>query len=314
MEFSHTSVLLNECIENLKCSDGKIMVDATLGGGGHSIEILKRIQPTGLLIGLDKDKEAINAASERLKQFGDGFKAVHSDYVHLEQVLSDLGIKGIDGCLMDLGVSSYQLDNGGRGFSYHEEAPLDMRMDRSQELNAEQVVNDYSKDELSRIIRDYGEERFASRIAANIVKSRSIKRIETTLELVEIIKQAIPASKRRTGPHPARRTFQALRIYVNGELEHLEPAITSACNSLGPGGRLCVITFHSLEDRIVKTTFARWANPCTCPKDFPQCICGKEPEGKVITRKPIIASEDELEKNIRARSAKLRVFEKKQQF
>ncbi|MFZ5975568.1 MAG: 16S rRNA (cytosine(1402)-N(4))-methyltransferase RsmH [Bacillota bacterium] len=310
MEFHHTSVLLDESIENLLCGPGKIMADCTLGGGGHALHILERILPGGKLIGLDKDKEALMSASARLSAFGGAFCPVHADFVDIKPVLEKVGIAAIDGCLLDLGVSSYQLDNPARGFSYHADAPLDMRMNREQERTAYDVVNGYSQKELARVIRAYGEERFAARIADRIVKKREQKPLSSTLELAETIKEAIPAPARRTGPHPARRTFQALRIEVNGELEHLEKALDAIADVLSPGGRLCVITFHSLEDRVVKNAFSAWADPCTCPRDFPECVCGKTPKGRVVTRRPIVPGETELEQNARARSAKLRVFEK----
>ncbi|MFZ5975477.1 MAG: 16S rRNA (cytosine(1402)-N(4))-methyltransferase RsmH [Bacillota bacterium] len=310
MEFSHTSVLLDESVENLLCSPGKTMVDCTLGGGGHALHVMRRILPGGRLIGLDKDKEALESATERLGEFKNAFYPVHADFVDIQSVLDSLGIAGIDGCLLDLGVSSYQLDNPDRGFSYNADAPLDMRMDRDQKLSAYDVVNGYSQKELTRIIREYGEERFAARIAARIVKQREHKPVSSTFELADTVREAIPAAARRTGPHPARRTFQAIRIEVNSELEHLEKALEAVVGVLNPGGRLCVITFHSLEDRLVKNAFSTWADPCICPKDFPECVCGKAPKGRVVTRRPIVPGKDELEQNARARSAKLRVFEK----
>lgn len=303
-------MLYEESLSGLLCSPGKTMVDGTLGGGGHALGILKRITPGGRLIGLDKDEEALKVASQRLAGFGNAFTAVHADYANIPRVLHELGIGGIDGCLLDLGVSSYQLDNPERGFSYHADAPLDMRMDRSQALNAREVVNEYSKQELVRVLRDYGEERFAGRIADRIVKRRAERPIERTVELAELIKEAIPAAARRTGPHPARRAFQGIRMEVNGELDNLGRALDGIRDALRPGGRLCVITFHSLEDRLIKTVFARWAAPCTCPKDFPQCVCGKTPYGRVVTRRPIVSGAVETDENARARSAKLRVFER----
>lgn len=310
MEFLHIPVLYEESLSGLLCSPGKTMVDGTLGGGGHALGILERITPGGRLIGLDKDGEALKAASQRLAGFGDAFTAVHADYADIPRVLHELGIGGIDGCLLDLGVSSYQLDNPERGFSYHADAPLDMRMDRSQALNAREVVNEYPKQELVRVLRDYGEERFAGRIADRIVKRRAERPIERTVELAELIREAIPAAARRTGPHPARRAFQGIRMEVNGELDNLGRALDGIRDALRPGGRLCVITFHSLEDRLIKTVFARWADPCTCPKDFPQCVCGKMPYGRVVTRRPIVSGAAETDENARARSAKLRVFER----
>jgi 16S rRNA (cytosine1402-N4)-methyltransferase len=310
LEFLHIPVLYEESLSGLLCSPGKTMVDGTLGGGGHALGILKRITPGGRLIGLDKDEEALKVASQRLAGFGNAFTAVHADYANIPRVLHELGIGGIDGCLLDLGVSSYQLDNPERGFSYHADAPLDMRMDRSQALNAREVVNEYSKQELVRVLRDYGEERFAGRIADRIVKRRAERPIERTVELAELIKEAIPAAARRTGPHPARRAFQGIRMEVNGELDNLGRALDGIRDALRPGGRLCIITFHSLEDRLIKTVFARWAAPCTCPKDFPQCVCGKTPYGRVVTRRPIVSGAVETDENARARSAKLRVFER----
>lgn len=310
MEFSHISVLLNESIESLLCAPGKTIADCTLGGGGHALRILERILPGGTLIGIDKDREALISTSERLRPFGDAFRPVHADFADIRAVLEAEGIGGIDGCLLDLGVSSYQLDNPGRGFSYHNDAPLDMRMNRDQELSAYDVVNGYGQKDLVRVIREFGEERYAARIAARIAQQRAAAPIRTTLELAETVKEAIPAPARRTGPHPARRTFQAIRMEVNGELERLQKALDALAGTLNPKGRLCVITFHSLEDRLVKNTFAVWANPCTCPADFPQCVCGKVPVGRIVTRRPIVPGDAEVAKNARARSAKLRVFEK----
>ena len=309
MEYRHTSVLLDESVERLRCGPGKIIADCTVGGGGHAEAILERILPGGRLIGLDKDEEALRAASERLGAYGNAFLPVHADFAALGRVLEEHGIEGIDGCLMDLGVSSHQIDSPERGFSYHAEAPLDMRMDRSQRLSARDVVNGYDKKDLARVIREYGEERFAARIASAIVRRRSATPIETTLELAGTVKEAIPAPARRTGPHPARRTFQAIRIEVNGELEHLITGLEAAADALNPGGRLCVITFHSLEDRLVKNAFVRWADPCTCPRDFPRCVCGKVPKGRIVTRRPVLPGAEELSQNARTRSAKLRVFE-----
>ncbi len=309
MEYRHRSVLLDESVEHLRCGPGMVIADCTLGGGGHAEAIIKSILPGGRLIGLDKDEEALQAATERLSIYGDAFIPVHADYVRLRAVLEKNGISGIDGCLMDLGVSSHQLDDPERGFSYHAEAPLDMRMDREQGLSAYDVVNGYDRRDLARIIREYGEERYAARIASAIVRLRSTKPLATTLELAEAVKEAIPAPARRTGPHPARRTFQAIRIEVNDELGHLKEGLETAADVLIPGGRLCVITFHSLEDRLVKKAFTRWANPCTCPRDFPQCVCGKVPRGRIVTQRPIVPGEAELSQNARARSAKLRVFE-----
>ena len=309
MEFKHVSVLLDECINALNIKEDGIYVDCTLGGAGHSSEIVKRLSSDGRLIGFDQDKDALKAAGERLKDYKN-VTYVHSNFYAIYDVLTDLGIDGVDGILMDLGVSSYQLDNGERGFSYMQDAPLDMRMNRENSFSAYEIVNTYSEDELFRIIREYGEEKFARRIANFIVKNREEKNIETTLELVEIIKAAIPAKARREGPHPAKRTFQAIRIEVNKELEIISKTILDGVKKLNKGGRMAIITFHSLEDRIVKTTFKDLANPCTCPSEFPVCVCNRNPEVKLITRKPIEASKEELEFNPRSRSAKLRIIEK----
>lgn len=309
MEFKHVSVLLDECIDALAIKEDGIYVDCTLGGAGHSSEIVKRLSEDGRLIGFDQDKDALKAAGERLKEYNN-VTYVHSNFYAIYDVLTDLGIDGVDGILMDLGVSSYQLDNGERGFSYMQDAPLDMRMNRENSFSAYEVVNTYSEDELFRIIKEYGEEKFAKRIASFIVRNREEKNIETTLELVEIIKAAIPAKARREGPHPAKRTFQAIRIEVNKELEIIKRTILDGVKKLNKGGRMAIITFHSLEDRIVKNTFKELANPCTCPSEFPVCVCNKKAEVKLITRKPIEASKEELEFNPRSRSAKLRIIEK----
>ena len=309
MEFKHVSVLLDECINALNIKEDGIYVDCTLGGAGHSSEIVKRLSSDGRLIGFDQDKDALKAAGERLKDYKN-VTYVHSNFYAIYDVLTDLGIDGVDGILMDLGVSSYQLDNGERGFSYMKDAPLDMRMNRDREFSAYDVVNSYSMEDLWRIIRDYGEEKFAKRVAEFIVNKREEKPIETTLELVDIIKAAIPAKARREGPHPAKRTFQAIRIEVNGELEILNKAIEDGVNRLNKGGRMAIITFHSLEDRIVKLKFRELANPCTCPKEFPICVCGKKPLVKLISRKAIDPSKEEVEENPRSRSAKLRVIER----
>ncbi len=309
MEFNHVSVLLDECIDNLNIKEDGIYVDCTLGGAGHSSEIVKRLSSDGRLIGFDQDKDALKAAGERLKDYKN-VTYVHSNFYAIYDVLTDLGIDGVDGILMDLGVSSYQLDNGERGFSYMQDAPLDMRMNRENEFSAYEIVNTYSEEELYRIIKEYGEEKFAKRIASFIVKNREEKNIETTLELVEIIKAAIPAKARREGPHPAKRTFQAIRIEVNKELEIISKTILDGVKKLNKGGRMAIITFHSLEDRIVKNTFKELANPCTCPSEFPVCVCNRKPEVKLISRKPIEASKEELEFNPRSRSAKLRIIEK----
>ncbi|MDM0775912.1 16S rRNA (cytosine(1402)-N(4))-methyltransferase RsmH [Clostridium perfringens] len=309
MEFKHVSVLLDECINALNIKEDGIYVDCTLGGAGHSSEIVKRLSSDGRLIGFDQDKDALKAAGERLKDYKN-VTYVHSNFYAIYDVLTDLVIDGVDGILMDLGVSSYQLDNGERGFSYMQDAPLDMRMNRENEFSAYEIVNTYSEEELYRIIKEYGEEKFAKRIASFIVKNREEKNIETTLELVEIIKAAIPAKARREGPHPAKRTFQAIRIEVNKELEIISKTILDGVKKLNKGGRMAIITFHSLEDRIVKNTFKELANPCTCPSEFPVCVCNRKPEVKLISRKPIEASKEELEFNPRSRSAKLRIIEK----
>ena len=309
MEFKHVSVLLNECIDNLNIKENGIYVDGTLGGGGHSLEILKKLSKDGLLIGIDQDEDALKAAKNRLQNF-DNVKYVHSNFYNVESVLNNLEIEKIDGILMDLGVSSYQLDTCERGFSYMQDAALDMRMNRENPLSAYNVVNEYEEEELFRIIKDYGEEKFAKRIARFIVENREKKPIETTLELVEIIKAAIPAKARREGPHPAKRTFQAIRIEVNSELSILNKTIEDAVNKLNKGGRVAIITFHSLEDRIVKLKFKELATACTCPKEFPICVCGGTAKVKIISRKAIEPSKEEVLENPRSRSAKLRVIEK----
>lgn len=311
MEFKHKSVLLEETITNLHIRPDGIYVDGTLGGGGHSLEIAKRLT-TGRLIGIDQDADAIKAAAERLKEHIDKVTIVRNNYSNMTDELSHLGIGKVDGILLDLGVSSFQLDTPERGFTYREEhAPLDMRMDRRQQMTAEFIVNEYSETELYRIIRDFGEDRFAKNIAKHIVAAREKKRILTTGELTEIIRGAIPMKVQKSGGHPAKRTFQAIRIELNQELEVLQNTLDDMIELLNPGGRLCIITFHSLEDRIVKTIFKNNENPCTCPSDFPVCVCGKESKGRVVSRKPILPSEDELAENSRAKSAKLRVFERK---
>ena len=310
MKFSHKSVLLDETIESLNIKEDGIYVDGTLGGGGHSYEILKRLGPKGRLIGIDQDEDAIKAASERLKEFKDKLTIVKSNYCNIKQVLEDLNIEKVDGILLDIGVSSYQLDNLERGFSYKSDAPLDMRMDKSASLSAKEVINEYDETELFKVIKNYGEEKFAKNIAKHIVMARKEKAIETTGELIEIIKASIPA-KLQTGGHPAKRTFQAIRIEVNKELEVLENTIDTMIDFLKDGGRLSIITFHSLEDRIVKNKFRDNEDPCTCPKDFPVCVCGKKSKGKVITRKPIVPSDTEIAENKRAKSSKLRVFERR---
>ncbi len=309
MAFKHISVLLEETIEQLNIKPEGIYVDGTLGGGGHSYEIAKRLT-TGRLIGIDQDEAAIKAAGARLAEFGDRVTIVRSNYSNMKQVLKDLSIARVDGILLDLGVSSYQLDTPERGFSYKEDAPLDMRMDTRNELTAKDIVNNYSEMELFHIIRDYGEDNFAKNIAKHIVRRREEKPLETTFELIDAIKAAIPMKIRMAGGHPAKRTFQAIRIELNRELEVLRETLSDMIELLEPEGRLCIITFHSLEDRIVKVSFKQSENPCTCPPNFPVCVCGKKPKGKVISRKPILPSEEELENNSRSKSAKLRVFEK----
>lgn len=311
MEFKHLSVLLEETIEELCVKPNGIYVDGTLGGGGHSYEVCRRLGPEGRLIGIDQDEDAILAAGKRLESFGDRVKILRGNYGDMVSMLGSLGIMSVDGILLDLGVSSHQLDDGSRGFSYREDAPLDMRMDRRQSLSAYDVVNTYEEAELARIIREYGEDRFAGSIARHICRSREKKPVETTGELVGIIRASIPAKSRMTGGHPAKRTFQAIRIEVNRELEVLEHSLDGMIDILNDGGRLCVITFHSLEDRIVKKCFQKNMHPCTCPPDFPVCVCGKISKGTVVTRKPILPSAEELQRNSRAKSAKLRVFERK---
>ena len=311
MEFRHKSVLLHETIENLNIKPDGIYVDGTLGGGGHSFQILKQLDVGGRLIGIDQDEDALRAAGERLAIFGEKVTMVRSNYCHMKRVLSELGIEKVSGIVLDLGVSSYQLDEPERGFTYREDVPLDMRMDRRQSKTAKNIVNEYSEMELFRIIRDYGEDKFAKNIAKHIVAAREQKEIETTGELTEIIKAAIPAKVRAAGGHPAKKTFQAIRIELNGELDVLENSLDEMIDLLEDGGRICIITFHSLEDRIVKTIFKKNENPCTCPSHFPVCVCGKKSKGRIITRKPIVPSEEELEYNSRAKSSKLRVFERK---
>jgi 16S rRNA (cytosine1402-N4)-methyltransferase len=310
MEFEHRTVLLTETIEYLNVIPDGTYVDATLGGGGHSLEILKKLGQKGKLIGIDRDENAIKAAGDRLAQFSDRAVLIHGNFVDMAKLVNDAGVSRVDGIVMDLGVSSHQLDEGKRGFSYMQDAPLDMRMDRKQSLTAMEVVNTYAESDLARVISGYGEERWAKRIAAFIVRERNRGTIETTGQLVDIIKAAIPAAARRKGPHPAKRTFQALRIEVNDELGILERAVRDGVKLLGSGGRICVITFHSLEDRKIKTVFRELENPCTCPPGAPVCVCGKEPVARVITRKPVFPKEEEVRKNPRARSAGLRVAEK----
>ena len=308
-EFHHVSVLLEECIDALNIKPDGIYVDGTLGGAGHSSRIAAKLT-TGRLIGIDRDPVALKAAGERLAPFGDRVTLVHSNFADMDSALKDLGISGVDGILLDLGVSSPQLDDGQRGFSYMADAPLDKRMNSEDTLDAKQIVNQWSYEELKRILYDYGEERYAPRIASAICKRREEKPIETTLELVDIIRGAMPAAALREKQHPAKRSFQAIRIAVNDELGSVERVMERAVPCLNPGGRLAVITFHSLEDRIVKNAMAKAAKGCTCPPEFPVCVCGKKPQVKLVTRKPIISGDEELERNPRARSAKLRVCEK----
>ena len=311
MEFKHYSVLRDETIEELNIKPDGIYVDGTLGGAGHSIEICKRLSEKGRLIGIDQDSDAIAATSERLKDYMDRVTIVRSNYSDMKNVIHNLGIDKVDGIVLDLGVSSFQLDTPERGFTYRvEDAPLDMRMDDRQALTARDIVNDYSEMELFRIIRDYGEDKFAKNIAKHIVQARANKPIETTGELNEIIKAAIPSKVRATGGHPSKRTYQAIRIELNHELDVLQDNLDDMIDLLNDEGRICIITFHSLEDRIVKSNFKKNENPCTCPSNFPVCVCGNKSKGHVITRKPILPSEKELEENSRSKSAKLRVFEK----
>ena len=311
MEFNHYSVLLNETIENLNIKPDGIYVDGTLGGGGHAYQVASRLSEKGRLIGIDQDADAIAAAGERLKEFGDKITIIRSNYANMKEELHRIGVEKVDGIVLDLGVSSFQLDTPERGFTYRDEnAPLDMRMDDRQSLTAKDIVNGYSEMDLYRIIRNYGEDKFAKNIAKHIVQERAKKPIETTGELTEIIRASIPMKVQMTGGHPAKRTFQAIRIELNKELEVLQDNLDDMIDLLNPGGRICIITFHSLEDRIVKTNFKRNENPCTCPSDFPVCVCGKKSKGKVVTRKPILPSEEELEVNSRSKSAKLRVFER----
>ena len=310
MEFKHKSVLLEESIDALCIKPDGIYVDGTLGGGGHSYEICKRLSEKGRLIGIDQDGAAIEAASRRLREYKDRVMIVRSNYCDMRRELGKLGITSVDGVILDLGVSSYQLDEANRGFTYREDASLDMRMDQRQTRTAKDIVNEYSEMELYRIIRDYGEEKFAKNIAKHIVNARKEKALETTGELIHVIKAAIPMKVRAVGGHPAKKTFQAIRIELNRELEVLDHSLEDMIDLLNDKGRICVITFHSLEDRIVKNKFRHCENPCTCPKEFPVCVCGKKPKGRVITKKPIVPSAQELEENSRAKSSKLRVFER----
>ncbi len=310
MDFKHVSVLLDETIDGLNINPDGIYVDGTLGGGGHSYQICKRLSDKGRLIGIDQDGEALEAARERLKEFEDKITLVRSNYCEIDTILKDLGVEKVDGIILDLGVSSYQLDNLERGFSYKSDAPLDMRMDQRQSKTAAEVVNNYSENQLFRIIKDYGEDKFAKNIAKHIVMARKDKPLETTAQLSQVIKAAIPMKFQAKGGHPAKKTFQAIRIEVNQELTVLKESLDTMIEHLNPNGRICVITFHSLEDRITKIKFRENENPCTCPPDFPVCVCGKQSKGKVITRKPIIPSEQEMSENKRSKSSKLRIFER----
>lgn len=309
MEFKHKSVLLNECIEGLNIKKEGIYVDGTLGGGGHSYEILRKLSPNGRLIGIDRDKDALNTASKKLNEFNN-FTTVHDNHANILEILKNLGIQGVDGILLDLGVSSYQLDEASRGFSYMNDAPLDMRMNREDKISAYEVVNNYSEEKLSRIFFDYGEERYSKSIAKKICKVREENKISTTLELVEVIKSAMPSSALNEKQHPAKRVFQAIRIEVNEELTKLKQAVEDSIKALNNGGRLAIITFHSLEDKIVKHTYEDMQGRCTCPKDFPVCVCNYISYGRIVNKKPIISNEEELKENPRARSAKLRIFER----
>ena len=310
MDFKHVSVLLNETIDGLNINPDGIYVDGTLGGGGHAYEVCKRLSDKGRLIGIEQDGEALEAAREHLKEFEDKITLVRSNYCEIDTILKDLDIDKVDGIVLDLGVSSYQLDNLERGFSYKSDAPLDMRMDQRQVKTAADVVNTYSENELFRIIRDYGEDKFAKNIAKHIVMERQKKPFETTAQLSEVIKHSIPMKFQNKGGHPAKKTFQAIRIEVNKELTVLRDSIDKMIELLNENGRICIITFHSLEDRIVKTKFRENENPCTCPPDFPVCVCGKVSKGKVITRKPIVPGDKEITENKRAKSSKLRIFER----
>ena len=310
MEFKHKSVLLYETVDELNIKPDGIYVDGTLGGGGHSYEIAGRLSEGGRLIGIDQDEDAIKAASKRLEPYMDRVTIVRNNYCNMDKVLDELGIDKVDGIMLDLGVSSYQLDAADRGFTYNVDTALDMRMDQRQEITAKDIVNEYSEFDLYRIIRDYGEDRFAKNIAKHIVAARQEKPIETTFELNDIIKAAMPMKVRATGGHPSKRTYQAIRIELNKELEVLENSIDMMIDRLKPEGRLCIITFHSLEDRIVKTRFRNNENPCTCPPSFPACVCGKVPKGRVITRKPVVPTDEEINENSRSKSSKLRVFER----
>ena len=309
MEFKHEPVMLSQCIEGLNINPDGVYVDGTLGGGGHSSAICGMLSPAGTLIGTDADRDALEAAGQKLKDKKCRIHLVNSNYADIKDVLADLGIEKIDGALLDLGVSSFQLDNPQRGFSYMNDAPLDMRMDTRQKMTARDIVNDYTEADLYRVIRDYGEDKFAKNIAKHIVQARAVKPVETTAELSEIIRASIPMKFQKKSGHPAKRTFQAIRIELNRELDVLRDSLDDMIDLLNPGGRLCIITFHSLEDRIVKSAFRKNENPCTCPPDFLVCVCGKKSKGSIITKKPILPSEEELEYNSRSKSAKLRIFE-----
>ena len=310
MAFNHTSVLLHETVDGLNIKPDGIYVDATLGGGGHAYEVCSQLGEQGRFIGIDQDAAAIEAAGKRLEGFGEKVTIIRSNYRDMKPRLHEIGIDKVDGIVIDLGVSSYQLDTAERGFSYRADAPLDMRMDQRQEMTAKDIVNNYSEAELYRVIRDYGEDKFAKNIAKHIAAERSKAPIETTEQLNEIIRHAIPMKIRKASGHPSKRTFQAIRIELNHELDVLRDSLDEMIDMLNPGGRICIITFHSLEDRIVKSAFRKNENPCTCPSHFPVCVCGKVSKGKVITRKPILPSEEEMESNSRSKSAKLRIFER----
>ena len=310
MAFKHVSVLLNETVDGLNIKPDGIYVDATLGGGGHAYEVCKRLSDKGKFVGIDQDAAAIEAASGRLKDFGEKVTIVRSNYCEIKLQLKNLGIEKVDGIVIDLGVSSYQLDTIDRGFSYRFDAPLDMRMDQRQQTTARDIINTYSEMELFRVIRDYGEDKFAKNIAKHIVMEREKAPIETTEQLNEVIRHAIPMKVRKASGHPSKRTFQAIRIELNHELDVLRDTLDEMIDMLNPGGRICIITFHSLEDRIVKSAFRKNENPCTCPSHFPVCVCGNKSKGKIITRKPILPGEEELENNSRSKSAKLRIFER----
>lgn len=309
MDFKHISVLLEQSVQNLNIKKNGIYVDCTMGGGGHSEKIVSQLSSDGMLIGIDRDTEALDASRNRLNKYNN-VRYVHNNFHNIKNIIEEIGVDGVDGIIADLGVSSYQLDNSERGFSYMEDARLDMRMDATSDFDAYQLINTYTETQLANVIFRYGEEKFSRKIARAIVEKRAVKPIETTLELVDIIKKVIPERMRQKGSHPAKRTFQAIRIEVNGELEPLSDAIEDMFECLNKGGRLSIITFHSLEDRIVKTKFNELAQGCTCPPDFPVCVCGKTPRGKVITRKPVLPSDEECEQNKRSKSAKLRVIEK----